>query len=614
VNELVAEMEAAGKPIVAAIAAHALGGGLELALWAQHRIATVSARLGLPEVSLGLLPGGGGTQRLPRLIGPEKALEMMLGGKPIAAEAALAIGLVDVVVQGDLLQAAVEFARKASASPVERRPNRLEDFDRQGLDRLRETNRRKWRGLLAPGLIVDCIEKALTVPIQEGLAFEAQAFQRCLQSPQRAALVHLFNAERTAAKVPGLENVEPREIRSAAVIGSGTMGSGIAMTFANAGIPVVLLDTSRESLERGLGMIRRNYENSLKRGSTDAAQVDRALSLISTTLDNGAVADCDIAVEAAFEDMALKKKIFERLDATMKPGAILATNTSTLDIDQIAGATGRPEAVVGTHFFSPAHVMKLQENVRTARTAPEVVATVMALARKLGKVPVLAANRDGFIGNRILAAYGRECDFLLEEGATPWQVDRALQEFGFPMGLYLMRDMAGLDVSWRVRQYREALRDKSLRYSTIADRLCELGRFGQKTGKGYYRYEGEGPGARPAPDPETESLIGSISEQCGIARRSVSDEEIVTRVLTAMVNEGARILADGVALRASDIDITYVHGYGFPRHEGGPMYWAERKGLAWVLEQVRHQHGLQGKLWEPSGVLEAAAVRGQWAA
>lgn len=612
VNDLVAAMANAGKPIVAALASHALGGGLELALGAQYRVADATARMGLPEVHIGLLPGGGGTQRLPRLVGPDAALEMMLGGKPVNADQALAMGLIDAIAPQDLLGFAKDFARKAARLPHHERACRLGGFDRSRLERLREANRRKWRGLFAPGLIADCVEYALDHSVEEGLLFEAHAFQRCLQSPQRAALAHLFHAERAAAKAPGLEAVKPLDIRSAAVIGAGTMGSGIAMTFANAGIPVVLVESSAEALRRGMEMIRRNYDASVTRGSMDATKADQALSSITGTLDYSVAGSCDIVVEAVFEDMDLKKEVFRRLDVAMKPGAILATNTSTLDIDQIAAVTERPEAVVGTHFFSPAHVMKLQENVRGARTSAEVLATVMALARKLGKVPVLAGNSDGFIGNRILAVYGRECDFLLEEGATPWQVDRALQSFGFPMGLYLMRDMAGLDVSWRVRQYREAFRDKSLRYSTIADRLCEMGRFGQKTGKGYYVYDGKGPGAKASPDPEVEQLIASISEQCGHTRRSIDDDEIVARVLTAMVNEGARILADGVASRASDIDVTYVHGYGFPRHEGGPMFWAERKGLAWVFERVREQHAIQGKAWAPSPVLEAAAARGCW--
>ena len=617
INVSVRCMQASGKPVIAALARHALGGGLELALGAHYRIATPDCQLGLPEVNIGLLPGGGGTQRLPRVIGAERALALMLDGKSIGASEALTLGLVDAVAQADLLQDALAFARRMvdAALPlpsVDARRDRLQDTDPALFADLRRQNARKWRGLLSPGLIVDCVEKAVSVPIEQGLAFEAEAFKRCVDSPQRAALIHVFQAERTAARIPGLEGVAPKPIHRAAVVGAGTMGSGIAMSLANAGIPVTLIDTTQEGLARGIGIVERNYENSVRRGSLSADRAQRARACITTGLDLGSAADADIVIEAAFEDMALKQQIFGRLDEVMKPGAILATNTSTLDIAQIAQATKRPASVVGTHFFSPANVMKLQENVRTEQTAPEVVATVTALAKRIGKVPVLAANKDGFIGNRILAVYGRECDFLVEEGATPWQVDRALQGFGFPMGLYLMRDMSGLDVGWRIRQYREQFRDKSLRYSPIADRLCEAGRFGQKTGRGYYVYDGQGPSAKASPDSEVERLIQGVSAELGIARREISDQEVVDRVLTAMVNEGARILEEGVALRASDIDVTYIYGYGFPRHEGGPMFWAQRRGLDWVLAQVRQQEATQGRLWAPSPTLVQAAELGRW--
>jgi len=618
INASVEKMQAAGKPVVAAIAMHAMGGGLELALGAHLRIATEGSKVGLPEVNIGLLPGGGGTQRLPRVVGAERALDLMLSGGSIDAREALTLGLVDELVSGDLLPAAMALARRALAgqkdfSIVDERTDRIRNTDPGLFVNVREANARKWKGLVSPWLIVDCVEKAVSAPIAQGLAFEAQAFRQCVDSPQRAALIHLFQAERAAAKIPGLENIAAAPVHAAAVVGAGTMGSGIAMCFANAGIPVVLLDSTAQALERGLAVIRRNYQRSVERGSLAAASADQAMARISTSLDYAAVKDCDIVVEAAFEDMEVKKEIFARLDAIVKPGALLATNTSTLDIDPIAAATKRPSDVVGTHFFSPANVMKLQENVRAAKTSPQAIATVTALAKKLGKVPVLAANKDGFIGNRILAVYGRECDFLLEEGATPAQIDRALQGFGFPMGLYLMRDMSGLDVGWRIRKYREQFRDKSLRYSPIADRLCEMGRFGQKTGKGYYVYEGQGSQAKATPDPQVEQLIESVAAELGIARHTVADEAIVERVLTAMVNEGARIVGEGVALRASDIDVTYVYGYGFPRHEGGPMFWAQRKGIAWVLEQVRRQHALQGRLWEPAQVLVSAAARGCWA-
>jgi 3-hydroxyacyl-CoA dehydrogenase len=383
------------------------------------------------------------------------------------------------------------------------------------------------------------------------------------------------------------------------------MGGGIAMCFANAGIPVRLLDANDEALARGRALIEKNYAASVARGSLSAERRDRALALIAGTLDYAALADCDIVVEAAFEDMGVKQAVFRQLDAVMKPGAILATNTSTLDIDQIAGATARPESVIGAHFFSPANVMKLLELVRGAKTSPQVIASTMALAKTIGKTAVLAGNADGFIGNRILHVYGRECDFLLEEGATPWQIDRALQGFGFPMGLYLMRDMAGLDVGWRIRKYREQFRDKRLRYSPIADRLCELGRFGQKTGRGYYVYEGRD----GTPDPAVEALIEQVAKELNIARRPVSDDEIVKRVLTAMTNEGLKIVGEGIALRASDIDVVYAHGYGFPRHQGGPMYWAERQGWSSVFETVQGYHASQGALWAPAPKLVEMASK-----
>ncbi len=385
------------------------------------------------------------------------------------------------------------------------------------------------------------------------------------------------------------------------------MGGGIAMCFANAGIPVWLLDATPEALSRGRALIEKNYATSVSRGSLTKDRVDRALALITGTLEYADIADADIVVEAAFEDMAVKQDVFRKLDAVMKPDAVLATNTSTLDIDPIAAVTARAGQVIGAHFFSPANVMKLLEVVRAARTSDQTIVTTMALARRIGKTAVLAGNADGFIGNRILAVYGRECDFLLEEGATPWQVDRALQGFGFPMGLYLMRDMAGLDVGWRIRKYREQFRDPSLRYSPIADRLCEMGRFGQKTGAGYYRYEGRS----GSPDPAVEALIEQVSRDLKIERRAVQDDEIVTRVLTAMANEGLKIVGEGIALREGDIDTAYVHGYGFPRHQGGPMYWAAQRGWAEIRDTVSRLHATQGVLWAPAPRLTELALQAQ---
>jgi len=610
-RDVIAAIEASAKPVVAALGGNALGGGLEIALGCHARVALPSCKLGLPEVNIGLLPGAGGTQRLPRLVGGAKALDMITTGKPIGAAEALKCGVVDELVDGDLLAGAIAFAQRMLA---ERRPlqlvrdrtDRTGDIDPALFIDMRQKNARKWKGLIAPQRIVDCVEAACTRPFDEGYALEMTAFDECKVSPQRAALIYLFGAERDVAKIPGQPaDLQPQAIRSAAVVGAGTMGGGIAMCFANAGIPVWLLDANAEGLARGRALIEKNYATSVARGSLAQAKMDSALSLITGTLEYAAIAEADIVIEAAFEDMAIKQAVFAELDAVMKPGAILATNTSTLDIDKIAAATGRPENVIGAHFFSPANVMRLLEVVRAAKTSAQTIATTMALAKAINKVGVLAGNADGFIGNRILAVYGRECDFLLEEGATPWQVDRALQGFGFPMGLYLMRDMSGLDVGWRIRQYREQFRDKTLRYSPIADRLCELGRFGQKTGQGYYKYDGR----TGTPDPAVEALIEQVARERGIARRAVTDDEIVTRVLTAMANEGMKIVGEGIALRSSDIDVAYVHGYGFPRHQGGPMYWAERRGWSSVYETVQHYHASQGALWKPAPLLDEMAAR-----
>ncbi len=618
INAVVTEMHAAGKPVIAAIERHALGGGFELALGAHFRVIAGGATVGLPEVNIGLLPGGGGTQRLPRLAGPAKAIELMLSGKHVDAAEALKAGLVDQIAEDRLLEAAVALARSVVREgrpfpTVDERSERLKEVDHAFFTELRKNSARKWRGLLAPSLIVDCVEAAVFMPPPQARALEAGNFQRCVASPQREALIHLFKAERAAARIPGLDGVAPRDVRTAAVVGAGTMGRGIAMACANAGMCVVLIDADPAALHRATHAIGLDYNQSVSRGKVGAAAAEVAQSLISTSLDAESAASADIVIEAVFEDLPVKQQVARMFDSIMRPDAIFATNTSTMDIERIARATSRPERVVGTHFFSPAHVMKLQENVQASDTHAEVLATVMTFAKKLGKVAVLAQNRDGFIGNRILGAYGRECDFLLEEGATPWQIDKALQAFGFPMGMYLMRDMAGLDVSWKVRQYREQFRDKSLRYSVVADRICALGRFGQKTGAGYYVYSGRAPHLQPMPDAEVENLIRGVAEESGIERRAVSDEEIVERVLCAMVNEGAKVVEEGVAFRASDIDVVYVHGYGFPRHEGGPMFWAQRKGLREVLENVLRLEAAHGRIWAPAGELVRAAERGAWA-
>ncbi|MFO1466054.1 MAG: 3-hydroxyacyl-CoA dehydrogenase NAD-binding domain-containing protein, partial [Steroidobacteraceae bacterium] len=613
-------VDASKKLTVAAIHGNALGGGLETALCCHYRVALRSARVGLPEVLLGLLPGAGGTQRLPRIVGAAEGLELITSGAHIDAPKAATLGIIDEIVPGEdfdaLLQGALAFTRQALAQgkplrQVRATLSKLAGTDPALFQEFRTKNARKWTGLIAPQKIVDCIEMAATRSWDEGYAFELARFLECKESPQRAALSHVFFAEREAAKIPGLgREIKPLPVTSVAIIGAGTMGGGIAMAFANKGIAVKQLEMSAEALQRGRGIMQKNYDTSVSRGSLPKDKADAALARITGTLDYQDLAQADLVIEAVFEDMAVKQEVFRKLDAVMKPGAILATNTSYLDIDQIAAVTQRPDSVLGLHFFSPANVMKLLEVVRGARSAPQTLATGMSLAKRLGKIAVLAGNCDGFIGNRILANYAREAEFLLEEGATPWQVDEALKGFGLPMGIFLMRDMAGLDIGWRVRQRKEATRPKHLRHTTLPDRICEMGRFGQKTGAGYYQYQGR----EASPDPVIEQLIIEYSARAGITRKPVSSEEIVRRILTAMAYEGAKILDEGIASRASDIDVTYVYGYGFPRYRGGPMFWAEQQGLAQVRDWVLEYHRVHGDHWKPVRLLDEAAAAGSWKA
>jgi 3-hydroxyacyl-CoA dehydrogenase len=605
-------LEGSGKPVVAAIEGSALGGGLELALACHWRVAAREAQVGLPEVKLGLVPGAGGTVRFTRLAGAEAALEAITSGAPIAAARALELGLIDELAD-QAVPAAVALARRALAAlwplPIAaERTDRIAGTDRGLFASWRGRLATRARGEIAPLKVIDCIEAATFGSREEAFRLERASYLECRESPQSAALMHLFFAEREARKIPDLPaDLEPLPIRRAAVVGAGTMGGGIAMCFANAGIPVTVLEVSRDLLERGLALVRRNYEASVSRGSLTRERAERALALIEGTLDYAALGAADIVIEAVFEDMRVKKEVFARIERAAPPQAVLATNTSTLDIDEIAAATSRPGQVVGTHFFSPANVMKLLENVRGARTSAQTIATVMALGKRLGKVPVLARNCDGFIGNRMLQFYMGEAEFLLEEGATPEQIDGVIEGFGFAMGPLAVRDLAGNDVGYLIRKSRRL--PPGERVSPILERLVQQGRLGQKAGRGYYRYEGR----KRSPDPEVRSLIEGVSRELGIERREIGEREILERLLHPLVNEGARILEEGIAIRASDIDVVYANGYGFPRFRGGPMHWAESQGLGRVLETMRRLAPSHGMRWRPAALLEKlAACGGGW--
>ncbi len=602
-------IEDSSKPVVAAIHGVAAGGGLEVGLGCHYRLASTGTRLGLPEVTLGFVPGAGGTQRLPRLIGVQNALDVIVNGRLLPSERAQALGIVDEVVDGDLLTRAVTFARGLVGQPdavrkVSEREEGLEDARSNPaiFSDFRKKMARRARGFDAPYACVECIEYAVTLPFEAGLAKEREIFSSLVTSDQAKAQRHVFFAEREVAKIPDVPKDTPTlAVETAAVIGSGTMGGGIAMNFANAGLPVTVFEVSRDALDKGMATIRKNYAATVSKGRLAQAEMDRRMSLISPTLSYDDLAQADLVVEAVFEEMDLKKRIFGTLDATCKAEAILATNTSTLDVNEIATATNRPEKVIGTHFFSPANVMRLMENVRGQATSAETVATIMKLSKQLGKVGVLVGVCDGFVGNRMLFAYRRQAEFLLEEGVLPQQLDKAIYDFGMPMGPFQMSDLAGLDISWRVRKSNAATRPAHLRYSPIADRICEMGRLGQKTGAGWYRYED---GSRaPIPDPIIETLIVSVSEELGITRRPVSDDEIIPRCLYPLVNEGAKILEEGLAQRPSDIDVIWIYGYGFPRYRGGPMFWADLVGPKKIYETMKRLHDEHGDWLKPSSLL-----------
>ena len=609
---LLRQIEDCPKPVVMAIHGTAFGGGLEVAMAGHYRVMAASAQVGQPEVKLGIIPGAAGTQRLPRLAGAAKAVEMCALGQPIGAQEAHALGIGDAIIEGDLLTGAIAFAREAAQKPHQKtreRDEKLRDVDPAIFDRARQLAAKTLRGQTAPLAAIEAVEAATRLPFDEGCEREAELFDRCLYSSQSKALIHAFFAERAVSRIPGVPPETPvHEIRRAAVVGAGTMGGGITMNYANAGIPVIVKEASQEALDRGMAVIRKNYAGSVKKGRLAQAEMDHRLALITPQTTYDGFEQADIIAEAVFEGMTLKKQVFAEIDRIAKPGCILASNTSYLDIDEIASVTRRPELVVGHHYFSPANVMRLLEIVRGKATSREVLATSMALAKRLKKIGVLAGNARGFIGNRMLTPYLREAQFLLEEGASVEDVNEALYDFGIAMGPLAMSDLAGLDVGWRARKEFKHLEKPGVRVPLVADRLAEMGRFGQKTGRGWSQYDEN---RKASPDPETAALIEQMAQEAGITRRKISRDEIVDRTIFALTNEGAHLLGEGIALRASDIDVVYLNGYGFPAWRGGPMFYADTVGLKTVLrriEEFRERHG--DELWQPAPLLRHLAEDG----
>ncbi|MET0962348.1 MAG: 3-hydroxyacyl-CoA dehydrogenase NAD-binding domain-containing protein, partial [Noviherbaspirillum sp.] len=612
-HTVIRAVENAEKPVVAAIHSVAMGGGLELALGCHYRVATPGAQIALPEVKLGILPGAGGTQRLPRVVGLEMALNMIVSGTPVPSEKLAKTKLFDQMIDGDLMQGAIAFANKvADARPLPKvRDIRIDYPNHEAfLQFSRNTVKAMAGPFPAPLKCVDAVAAAVTQKFDDGLKTERELFLELVQTTESKALRHAFFAERAASKIPDVPADTPqREIKSAAVIGAGTMGGGIAMNFANAGIPVKILEMKQEALEKGLATIRKNYENTLKKGKLTQEKFDQRVGLITGTMSYEDIGQCDIVVEAVFEDMGVKETVFRKLDEVMKPGAILASNTSTLDVDKIASFTKRPQDVIGLHFFSPANVMRLLEIVRGAKTGKDVLATAMALSKKIKKTGVVSGVCDGFIGNRMIEQYSRQAGFLLEEGCTPEQVDRAVEKFGFAMGPFRMGDLAGNDIGWYIRK-RRYVEKPEVTYSKTADLLCEMGRFGQKTGAGWYDYKAGD--RKPYPSQLVNDMIIKHSADLGIERRKVSDEEIVERLIYSLVNEGARILEEGIALRASDIDMVYLTGYGFPLHRGGPMFYADTVGLPNVVMAIeKFSRGRHGEAWKVAPLLARLAAEGK---
>jgi 3-hydroxyacyl-CoA dehydrogenase len=618
-HALLKRLEDSPKPLVAAIHGNALGGGLEVAQACHFRVAVKSAKVGQPEVLLGIIPGAGGTQRLPRLCGAELALAMCTDGKPVAAARAQAAGIVDAVVGEDLLAGAIEFATAKAAAGTTRKTREIglsAEQIRSGLaacEAMRNSLAKTARGAKAPYAVVDAIEAGLRLPFDDGSTREREIFARCVVSTESKALRHLFFAEREVAKVPDIPKETPtREIRRAAVVGAGTMGGGIAMNYANAGIPVLLKEVDQPALDRGLATIRKNYEVTMSKGKMTPEQYERTMALITPQVTYDGFDQVDIVTEAVFENMDLKKKTFAELGKVTRPDCILATNSSTLDIDQFAQASGRPAQVLGHHYFSPANVMKLLEMVRGKETSKEVIASSLKLSKRIGKVGVVVGNCFGFVANRMLAYYMREAYLLLEEGASVPQIDKVLTDFGMPVGPYGMQDIAGIDVGARIRQYLASIGKSRAEgpQSVIPDRLYEMGRYGQKTGAGWYKYAAPGSRER-TPDPLIEQLAEEEAKKRGIARQPIADDEILARITTALANEGARVLEDGFATRAGDIDIIYAYGFGFPRHTGGPMFYADTVGLPTVLARVRAYRERFGDYWSPAPLLERLVAEGR---
>ncbi|MBK8864327.1 MAG: enoyl-CoA hydratase/isomerase family protein [Betaproteobacteria bacterium] len=619
---LIRQLEMATKPVVAAVHSVCMGGGLELALGCHYRIAAPGTNVALPEVKIGLIPGAGGTQRLPRVLGVETALNMIVSGEAVKSEMLAGVPgqkLFDRIVGDDLLAGACAFASEMAVAHAAGQPLPLVremKCTHANAEAYFQFARNMVKGMAknfpAPAKCVDAVEAAVKRRFDDGMAYERELFTALMFTPECKALRHAFFGERAASKIPDVpEDTPQRQVAKVAVIGAGTMGGGISMNFLNAGIPVVMLEMKQDALDRGVATIRRNYDNQVKKGKLKQDKLDARMALLSTTLNYADIADADMVIEAVFEDMGVKEKVFKALDEVMKPGAILATNTSTLDVNQIASFTKRPQDVVGTHFFSPANVMKLLEVVRGKATAKDVLATVMALARKIRKTAVVSGVCDGFIGNRMIEQYSRQAGFLLEEGCTPAQVDRAVEKFGFAMGPFRMGDLAGNDIGWAIRK-RRYVEKPHMRYSRTADLLCEMGRYGQKTGAGWYDYKA---GKRDAiPSPLVEQMIEKHRAELGITPRKISDDEIVHRLVYSLVNEGAKILEEGIASKASDIDMVYLTGYGFPLHRGGPMCYADQQGLFNVVQTMKkfaaNPHD-DATFWQPAPLLAKLAAEGK---